>query len=150
MTAGTAANDLQMINRYGRDPGIRAVTVFAHISGRNVVESLAVLDGAIMATDAVANDAIMAEGGGKPTVGRMAIAALSGGRQMIRRQPIGGSTVMATGAGADHLEMIDCEYWVPHVGGMAVLAHISRGDVVEALAILDGAIMATDAIASDS
>jgi len=52
-----------MVHRDRWAPGIRAVAVLAYVGRIDVIEALAILDGAVVATDAVAGDAFMAERG---------------------------------------------------------------------------------------
>ena len=46
--------------------------------------------------------------------------------------------------------MVNRYDWIPNVGGMTVLAHVCRVDMVEAFTVLDRAVVTTDAVADDA
>ena len=75
MTAGARTDDLEMV--HGKDwlPCVTAVTVFTYIRGVDVIKTLTILDGAVMAADAVAHDAFMAECCWEPGIRGVAIVA---------------------------------------------------------------------------
>ena len=112
-----------MVDGEDRLPGGGGVTILAHLGG---VEVFAVLVGG-MAAGAVIGDAGVVEGGRQPGVGGVAIVALGGGQQVIA---VLVAVVVATGAGAEHLEVVDGEDRLPFCSAVAAIAGSSSGDVV--------------------
>ena len=64
------------------------MAVLADICRVDVVETLAILDGAVVAADAIADNAVVAERCRQPRVGRMTVATFRSGGQMTRRQTV--------------------------------------------------------------
>ena len=61
---------------------------------------------------------------------------------MIKVFTHGRDAIVATATGAQHLEVIDCDGWIPQVGAVTVFADIGGADVIERFASRGHAIMA--------
>jgi len=61
----------------------------------------------------------------------MTVITLGGSRQMIGILARGGNAVVTTGAGSQHLEVIDRHRRIPDVGAVTIFADIGGADVVE-------------------
>jgi len=80
----------------------------------------------------------------------MTIVALRRGRQMIKVFTHGRDAIVATAAGAQHLEVVHRYRRIPKVGAMAVLADVGGADMVKTLTGRGYAIMAvTTALSSN-
>ena len=64
MTGAAGTNDLGVVDEVRRYPDVRGMAVFAHIGRLDVRQVLARSVGAVVATDAIANDACMIKIGG--------------------------------------------------------------------------------------
>jgi len=72
----------------------------------------------------------------------MTVITLRRGRKMIQVLAHRSNTVMTARTGAQHLEVIDCDGWIPQVGAVTVFADIGGADVIERFASRGHAIMA--------
>ncbi len=69
---------------------------------------------------------------------------------MTRWQTFSNTSVVATGAVANDLEVIDGKGRLPLVGAVTVLAQVGSVHVIQALAILDHVVMTTHAVADNA
>ena len=60
-----------------------------------------------MTTDAVPRDVVVVEVRRRPTDGRVTVVAGLATLDMADVLPLGGASVVTTGAGADHLQVVD-------------------------------------------
>ncbi len=76
---------------------------------------------------------LVIEVGRNPAGGTVTVIALRRGRQVIQVLAHGGDAVMATAAGAQHLEVVHGYHGIPQVGRVTVLADIGSCDMIERL-----------------
>lgn len=126
MARAAGTDDLSVIDRKGRNPGIWRMAVFANNAGLNVVDSLARRVRAVVAACAVARDVDVIKVCRQPTrCGVAVIAVVTAGdmRWMFARC---NNTVMAGAASPDHLRVVNCKGRYPDIGIVAILADIRR------------------------
>jgi hypothetical protein len=103
------------------------VTVFADIGRQNMGRVLPCCSGTIVTGGAASADIGVAEIGGGPRAGGMAIATLRVRLDMTNRLAFCGRAIVTAIAGAEDRIVIDCTDRRPRVGRMAVLASRSGG-----------------------
>jgi len=149
MTGAAATDDLGMVYSVCRSPDVVVVTVLADVAGLNVGYSLAGGFHAVVAAEAVTDDACVVEVGGPPGIRRMAVITGIATVDMRRVLARCRNAVMAGAAGAEDLCVVDGKYRREHVGVVAVLADVRRGYVRRGLARCFHPVMAVDAIADN-
>ena len=149
MAGRAGAQHLGVIDRkYGR-PGRRCMTVLADIGRSRMLQVLAGRDRAVMAAEAITGDIGVVIGGRQPGHRGMAVVAIAATRDVIRILAGGDRTVVAGSATAEHLRMIDGEWWYPDGWRMAVFADVGGLYVGRIFAGSRNAIVAVTAIARD-
>lgn len=98
----------------------------------------------VVAAGATAGRIAVIEIGGQPACGGMTTEAILGDRNVIRIHAGCRVAVMATGAGADHLNMIDPGGRTPAARAVTILAHIAGRHMVRTFTVGWGAAMTTD------
>lgn len=110
VTGRTSANDLGVIYHVNGGENNVVVTIFANIRCLNVCRALAGRFDTVVTANTVAGDVDMVEVGRHPAIGRMTVitgVAAGDVRRVLARSD---GTVVAGGAGANHLGMIYDDY----------------------------------------
>ena len=100
-----------------------------------------------MTTHAIAGNVVVIKIRGCPAVGRMAVATRITALDMTNVLARGGAAIVATGAGPEHLQMIDAYHRRERRGRVAVLANIGCHYVGQILAGGAHAVVAGHAVA---
>lgn len=126
IVAGAArAQNLGMVNRIGGHKYIRVVTIFANIGGLYMCQSLAHGSNAVMAAEAVANNADVIEVCRPPRNRGVAVVAGIATSNMGRSLTRGNGAIVAGVARADDLRVIHPEDGCKDVGRVAVLTNVA-------------------------
>ena len=116
MTTRTSTQHLEVIYRHRRNPGGVAVAVFANVGRTDMLETLAGRGHAIVTTATGFGRRGVIEARGQPGIGRMTVITLYRGCQVINILAHGDDAIMTTGAGAQHLEVVDRDHGIPDTG----------------------------------
>ncbi len=122
VAGGAATGNLGVIHSRCRLPGCDDVARFAAIRRRHMRGVLPGRTHAVVATDAVRRDTCVIEPSRCPRRSRMAVVALRGRQDVIRRLAGCGRTVVAGGAATLHLRVIDPDGRLPCRRGVAGFA----------------------------
>ncbi len=147
VATGAIPEHLQMIDAHDRSEGHNGVTIFAHVCRQSVCRVLADRTNAVVTTHAVAGNVVVIKIRGRPAVGRMAVATRITALDMTNVLARGGAAIVATGAGPEHLQMIDAYHRRERRGRVAVLANIGCHHVGQILAGGAHAVVAGYAVA---
>jgi len=123
VTGRTSAEYLKVIDADHRRPGHRAMAVLANIGRVDMHRVPAGGIRSVVATDAVTRNIAVIEPRGQPRRTSMAVLAGRTGYRVIDRFPVRDDTVMAAGAAADDLRVIDTPDRRPRRFQVAVLAN---------------------------
>lgn len=119
-----------MVNGDSRLPHGVAVAVLAHHRAVNVVYPLSCGYDAIVTAGTIGDDRSMVKIGRHPGIRRMAVVTGFRAGDVKRMFALGCHAIVATGAEAQHLEVIYLGHGCPDIRAMTVLANFSRADVL--------------------
>ncbi len=149
VTGAAGTQYLRVIDSIGWCPDVAVMAVFADVAGLDVCDVLTRSLHAVVAADAIADDADVVKSRRAPGIRCVAvitgIAAVDMSRVLTRRR----DTVVARAAGPDHLRMVDREYRREYVRVVAVLADVACLDMRLVLAGRLNAVVTVDAVADD-
>lgn len=129
VTAGTGTERLQVIER-DADPGVRLVTVFAHVGGRQVVGRLAGRRCAVVTADAIGrNSGVIKAYDRRKCDRQMTALALVTSWWVIDRFTNGGIIIVTTVALAVSFIMVHAFQWNKTTRGMTGIATLCCRDM---------------------
>ena len=136
-----------MIDARDRSEGYHRMTVLTDVGSRGVCWRFADGIDRVVTAHAVAGDVVVIKIRGCPAVGRVTVVAGITALEMTNVLTRGGDAVVATGAGAEYLQMIDACHRGERRGRVAVLANTGCRYVGEILARRAHTVVAACAVA---
>jgi len=149
VTGAASANNLRMVHPIGGGERHVVVTVLANIGGLDMCRVLAGGIGAVVAAEAVVDYICVVKIGWYPCCGRVAIIAVVTAADVRRVLAFCNRAIVTGVAGANNPHVIDPVCRCKEHVVMAVLTHIRRLNVHQALTDRVRAVVATEAVRGD-